>query len=82
MVEGAEEGKRSPFKGLLRSRKFWLLVLDVVISSILFFGGKHLGESAFEDIKFLVGVLQPVFVFIIAAIAYEDGAAKRAGWQP
>jgi len=31
------------------------------------------------DVKFLIGALQPVFVFIIVAIAVEDAAAKLRG---
>ena len=68
----------SPWKGLVRSRKFWLLVLDVLISMALFFVGKYAGERVFEDVQFAVLTMQPVFVVIIGAIAYEDAAEKRA----
>ena len=64
--------------GLLQSRKFWLLILDTVISVGLFFVGKYVDPVPAEDIYVLIGALQPVFVAIIAAIAYEDAAAKRA----
>ena len=68
----------NPFLSLLRSRKFWLVILDTVISVVLYFVGKYAGASLFEDVKMLIGVLQPVFVVIIAAIAYEDKAAIQA----
>jgi len=68
-----------PFMLLLGSRKFWLLILDTVVSMLLFFGGKFLGPDAFESVKFLIVALQPVFVFLITAIAIEDAAEKRAG---
>jgi hypothetical protein len=58
---------------LLRSRKFWLLILDTVISVTLFFVGKA-SPALLEDVKFLIVSLQPVFVTIIGAIAYEDAA--------
>ena len=64
---------------LVRSRKFLLALLDVVIALALFFGTKYAGEAVFEDIQFLILTLQPVFVAIIAAIAYEDAAFKRTG---
>ena len=67
---------------LFQSRKFWLLILDLVISLVLYFGGKYLDPALFDDVKFLIGALQPVFAFIIAAIALEDAAAKRAGLFP
>lgn len=63
---------------LLHSRKFWLLILDTVISLALFFVGKY-DPAHIEDVKFMVGALQPVFVMVIAGIAIEDAAEKRAG---
>ena len=71
----------SPFLLLLRSRKFLLLVLDTAISLILYFVGKYL-PVAFEDVELVIGLLQPVFVAIILAIALEDAAEKRAGSGP
>ena len=64
---------------LLRSRKFMVLILDVVVSLVLFFVGKYAIPSAFEDVKFVVLGLQPVALAVIAGIAYEDGQAKRNG---
>ena len=63
----------NPFAMLARSRKFWLLVMDTVLSITLFFGAKYLAPAAFDDVKFVVAALQPVFITIIGAIAYEDG---------
>lgn len=62
-------------KALLASRKFLLLLLDTVISTALFFVGKY-ALGAFEDVKFMILALQPIFVMIIFAIAYEDAASK------
>jgi len=62
-----------PIKKLLYSRKFLLLALDTIISVLLFYFGK------FEGVEFLIATLQPVFVFIIIAIAIEDAAEKSAG---
>jgi hypothetical protein len=64
---------------LWKSRKFWLMILDLVISLVLFFGAKYLMPNTFDDVKFLVAAIQPVFAFLIASIAYEDGQAMRAG---
>jgi hypothetical protein len=61
----------NPFAALLHSRKFWLLVLDTVVSLALFFVGKY-AVIAFDDLKFAVLSLQPVFVAIILAVAWED----------
>lgn len=72
----------NPIAGLLRSRKFLLLVLDVIIQLVLYFVGKYAAPALAEDIVFVIGVQQPVWVALIAAIAYEDGQAKRAGNIP
>lgn len=61
----------NPFSALLHSRKFWLLILDTVISLTLYFVTKYTPEAA-EDVKFLILALQPIFVTIILAIAWND----------
>lgn len=63
---------------LFQSSKFWTLILDLVVSLVLFFVGKYAAPSFFEDVKFIIGAIQPVFLFLIGAIAYEDAAQKRA----
>ena len=72
----------NPFVGLLRSRKFLLLMLDTFISFATFFIVKYAVPSLADDVLYVIAGLQPVFVVIIGAIAYEDGQAKRAGNNP
>ena len=69
----------NPFVGLLRSRKFLLLLLDVGVSFVVYFVTKYAAPALADDILFVIAGIQPVFVVIIGAIAYEDGQAKRAG---
>ena len=64
---------------LIHSSKFWLLVLDTVITIVLFFVGKYATPALAEDINFLIASLQPVFIALIASIAGEDIALKRSG---
>ena len=71
----------NPFKGLLRSRKFMLLLLDLVIGLVTFFVGKYV-QAAVEDVAVIIGLLQPVFIVAIGSIAWEDAAAKKAGAHP
>ena len=66
----------NPWKLLFASRKFWLLILDTVISLSLYFVGKYAG-IAFEDVKLVILTLQPVFIMLIYAIAKEDAAGVR-----
>ena len=71
----------NPFKSLLQSRKFWLLILDTVVSMTIFFGGKYL-QTGSEDIVFMVAALQPVFAVAINSITREDVAQLEAGTHP
>ena len=66
---------------LLKSRKFWLLILDTLISLGLYFTSKYFPASE-ADVKLVILTLQPVFIMIIGAIAYEDAAALKAGVHP
>ena len=66
----------SPARSLLRSRKFLLLLLDTFIAAALYFGGRYLAPAAAEELTFLIGILQPVFVALIVAIAWEDNSRR------
>ena len=57
---------------LWKSRKFWLLILDIVISTAAFLGARYLAPEAEEIVKFAVVTLQPVFLMLIAAYAYQN----------
>ena len=64
-----------PLKALFKSRKFWLLVLDVLISLVLFVVG-HFAPDFEEMAKELIAILQPLVVAVIVGIFVEDFAAK------
>ena len=63
---------------LWKSSKFWMVVFNFVTSTTVFFVGKY-AQVAAEDVAFLIGAMQPAIVMIIAGIAIEDAAQKRAG---
>jgi len=67
---------------IFKSRKFWTAIVDLVVSLVLYFTAKYADPSLAEDIKFLIIAIQPVFMLVIAGIAYEDAAAKKAGNFP
>ena len=71
----------SPFKRLLQSRKFLLLILDTVVSVATYFVGKYAGFQG-QDIIFLIAALQPIFMVAINSIAKEDVAQLAAGTHP
>lgn len=66
--------KPNPFASLVRSRKFWLMIMDMIVSLITYFGGRYLTPATNADMIFLIGAFQPVIIAVILGIAYEDGA--------
>jgi len=63
---------------LLKSRKFWLMILDVVISTITYFVTAYVAPEIAEQIIWVIGAWQPVIVALIVGIAVEDAAVKGA----
>lgn len=68
----------NPFQILIRSRKFWLMMLDVVISTATYFITAAVDPALAEKILWLIAAWQPVIVTVIGAIAYEDAANMAA----
>ncbi len=64
---------------LLHSRKFWIVVMDVVVSSVLFFGAKYIAPAAFDDIKFVIGIIQAPILLVIAAYTVQNSVALAKG---
>ena len=60
---------------LLQSRKFWIAIMDVVFCSILYFGAKYLAPGAFEDVSFLIGVVQVPVILVITALTVQNSVA-------
>lgn len=71
-------GRPNPITSLLRSRKFLLLILDTVISSVLLLVGRYVAPDLAEIIVILIASWQAVFAAVIIGIAVEDAATKRA----
>lgn len=59
--------------------KFWLAVLDVVISAILYFVGKYSQPDLFDDLKFVIALIQPIIVTIIVGLFQTQQAALSGG---
>lgn len=64
-------------QALIHSRKFWIMVIDLVVSLVLHYAGK-MSPALLGETQYLIAVLQPVFVAVIGGIAWEDAAAKSA----
>lgn len=68
----------SPFQKLIKSRKFWLMVLDVLISTVAYFVTIYTKPEVAEQIIWVIGTWQPVIVALILGIAHEDAAEKNS----
>ena len=69
----------SVFGSLLQSRKFWLMMADVVVSVATYFVVKYVAPEIAKDVMFMIGVMQPVVIALIVGIAVEDAATKSNG---
>ena len=51
---------------MFNSYEFWVMVIDVVVSLILYFVSKYAAPEIFEDVKFLIATVQPLVLAIVA----------------
>lgn len=72
----------NPFAGLVRSRKFWLLVIDTIGSGVALVGGWYFAPQELGKVVAFIGLLQPLFIFVVNAITQEDVAKLNAGVHP
>jgi len=68
------------WKNLFKSRKFMILLVDTIIALVGFTLTTFVGEPYFGYFTVVWGILQAPVVFVIGAIAYEDGQAKASGY--
>ena len=68
----------NPFSGLLHSRKFWLLILDTIISTVTFVVGLYLDQKGQDLTKFFILTYQPVFIALITAVTVENVQQAKA----
>lgn len=61
---------------LLHSRKFWIMLVDLVISSASYFIAKYVAPQTGNDIMWLIGSWQPVIIALITGIAIEDNGTN------
>ena len=69
----------SPWQLLIKSRKFWLVLFDLVLSVSIYFVTKYAGPAYADDALFLIGVMQAPILFLITGITVEDAAQKLSG---
>ena len=64
---------------IIHSRKFWIAVFDVFISSLAYFIPKLTDPALAEHVLWLIAAWQPIFYALISGTAQEDIALKSAG---
>ena len=52
-------------------KEFWILVVDVILSAVAYFGAKYLVPDLFADVQFIVLAMQPLVIAIIGKL-YAD----------
>ena len=52
-------------------KEFWVLVVDVALSAIAYFGAKYLAPDLFADVQFVVLAIQPIVLAVIGKL-YAD----------
>jgi len=71
----------NPFSGLIHSRKFWLLILDTVVSLVATVGAWYLAPEALNQVIAILAIMQPLYIFVITSITKEDVAKIDADVQ-
>jgi hypothetical protein len=63
-----------------KSRRFWVSILDIVITLSLYFVAKYV-PGAIDDVKFVMLALQPLALALIIAYTIEDVNLIKAAAQ-
>lgn len=58
--------------------KEWTMIFDAVCSLAVYFVGKYF-NVAVEDLKFVIGVLQPIVGLLLVAFTVENVQKIKAG---
>ena len=61
-----------------KSRRFWLLILDTLISLISLVVALQFDKPAQDLVKTIILALQPIFIALIAAFTVDDMNAAKA----
>jgi hypothetical protein len=65
---------------IYKSRKFWIMVVDLIVSLASYFLAKYASPDLSKDVLFLIGALQPVVLLVIASYTVQNlEAMKQAG---
>lgn len=57
--------------------KFYTLLIDTVVSLVLYFAGKYAAPGVFDDIKVVITALQPIFLAVVVWLYQKQEATMR-----
>jgi hypothetical protein len=67
-----------PLIMLFKSKQWWVVMFDIAIVLVGYFSSKYLDEQAAKDTKWMIGLIQPMVLFIIDGWTKEN--AEAGGW--
>ena len=62
-----------------KSRKFWITVVDVIVSTAVYFIGRYVAPEIGKDILWLIGTWQPIVILLIVTYTIQNVEALRNG---
>jgi len=57
-----------------KSRKFWIMVFDIVVSTTTYFLTAYAAPDVAKNILWVIATWQPIVIAVIVSIAAEDVA--------
>jgi len=57
-----------------KSRKFWIMVFDIVVSTTTYFLTAYAAPDVAKNILWVIATWQPIIIAVIVSIAAEDVA--------
>jgi hypothetical protein len=70
--------KYNPFLRLIESRRFWLTLLDLIISTVAYVLSTYASPDATKTVMWLITAWQPVIISIIIAYTVENAAEIKS----
>lgn len=61
-----------------KSRKFWIMLVDVIVSLTAYFVTKYTAPETSKDVLMVIGSLQPVVLMVIGSITLQNVAGIKA----
>ena len=60
-----------------KSRKFWLTLADIVVSTAVYFIGRYTAPEIGQDILWLIATWQPIIILLIVTYTVQNVEAMK-----